>query len=487
MTDWKEKIASLATEIDAAIEVRNIESLTSHCGEIRMLISSEGNTPESVKSVLTYYLANIYQELGAQSSDRWNNTDYGNAIICHRKFYRYEKRAEQLLPQVIVNHANTLETLCRTFEAIPLWKKGIMHHGDAEEVGLFRLVTGLLWLSNHLYYEEHTHYYQLYAYNYAKKLISRESISHDGIRRSLLKGSNSTIDRFLRHVKDTLDSAPDLFHHSYTPKYSKEEKKYRSWCKDNILFINPLNDLENAFVVDHDVLKFPSYRAPVFEGPYLSASFSSMKNEYCYCRHLFYEGINKKYTKFTDKDKYLTDTLDGVVYEAYIEKIKSSLKGCFGVLDKVSRLLDRYYGLNSSDIAFNRQWFDRQNMLKDQNNPFLTALFWLSKDFSRHDEDQRRPSYWLEDSAFEVRELRNELEHGWVRVIDPESDSVPPWKKEHDYAYTITSTDLIDKGLYVLKQTRNALMYLCLAINCTEKIKAKEDKAIIVTEHVPLV
>lgn len=487
MSHWNEKIASLATDIYLYINSNDFDSLTIFCNEIKQLVSDESSTPENIKSILMYYLANIYQHLGAQNSDRWDNSDYGNAIICHRKFYRYKKRVEEFIPQIEVNHANILETLCRTFEAIPLWKKGTMYRGDAEEVGLYRLSTGLLWLSNHLYDEEHTNYYQLYAYNYIKKLIAKETIYHDGIRNSVRSDSNSIIGSFLRHVTNTFDLNTDLSQHSYSPKYSQEEKKYRAWCKDNILFINPLNDLESAWVVDHDSLNFPSYSTPVFEGPYLSASFSSIKNEYCYYRHLFYEGINKKYTKFTDNDKYLTDTLDGVIYEGHIEKIKNALKGCFSVLDKISRLLDKYYELDSSNIAFNRQWFDRHKKLKNQKNPFLTALFWLSKDFSQHDEDIKRPSYWLDDSAFEVRELRNELEHGWVRVIDPESDSFSPWTKDHDYAYTISSSDLSDKGIYVLKQTRNALMYLCLAINFTEKFKTNDDKAVTLSNQVPLV
>lgn len=487
MSDWNERIASLATDIDSFIDSNDHDSLARSCNEIKQLISAESDTPENSKSILTYYLANIYQQLGAQDSNRWNNSNYGNAIICHRKFYRYKKRDDEFLPQVEVNHANTLETLCRTFEAIPLWKKGTLHNGDAEEVGLYRLATGLLWLSNYLYDEEHTHYYQLYAYNYVKKLLDKETIYHDGIRNSVRSDSNSIVGHFLRHVKNTFETDLDLLLHSYSPKYSKEEKKYRAWCKDNTLFINPLNDLEAAWVVDHDVLNFPSYSTPVFEGPYLSASFSSIKNEYCYYRHLFYEGINKKYTKFTDKDKYLTDTLDGVIYEGNIEKIKNALKGCFSVLDKVSRLLDKYYKLSSTNIGFNRQWFDHQKKLKDQNNPFIIALFWLSKDFSQHGEDQRRPSYWLDDSAFEVRELRNELEHGWVRVVHPEYDSFTLWEKNHDYAYTITSSDLTDKGIYVLKQTRNALMYLCLAVNFTEKFKENDDKAVTLSNNVPLV
>jgi len=486
MNDWNEKIASFAENIDACIECDDVDALNEFSIELKKLISNEIEMPNVVKSILTYYLSNIYQHLGSGGAGRWNNQNYANAIICHRKFYKYEDRADELLPQVEVNHANTLEILCRTFEAIPLWRKGIAHYGDAEEVGLYRLATGLLWISHHLYDEEHIYYYQLYAYKYVSVLLGKESINNDAIKEEVRVGSGSYISGFLQHVKKSFDADPDLLAHSYKPIYSKEEKKYRSWCKDNVLFINPLNDLENAWVVDHDVLNFPSYRTRIFEGPYLSASFSSMKNEYCYYRHLFYEGSKKKYTKFTDKDKYLTDTLDGVVYEGYIEKIKNALKGCFSVLDKISRLLDKYYELNSSQIAFNRQWFDNQKTLKDQNNPFIIALFWLSKDFTQHDSDERRPSYWLDDSAFEVRELRNELEHGWVRVVNPEFESFLTWDNNHDYAYTITSDELNNKGMYVLKQTRNALIYLCLAINFTEKFTKNNDEVVAFSNKVPL-
>tara|TARA_R110000850_G_C9983155_1_gene466207 strand:- start:2206 stop:3669 length:1464 start_codon:yes stop_codon:yes gene_type:complete len=487
MSEWNEKMASFAENIDACIEREDIGCLARICDELKKAISYESEAPDIVKSVLTYYLSSIYQHLGSQSTDRWNNSNYGDAIICHRKFYRYVKRADELLPRIIVNHANTLETLCRTFEAIPLWKKGINHFGEAEEVGLYRLANGLLGISHYLYDEEHAYYYQLYAYKYAKQLLAKNTISHNGIRQSVGVDSDSHMGHFLRHAKDSFDADLDLLAHTYQPAYSKEEKKYRRWCKDNTLFINPLNDLENAWVVDHDVLNFPTYRTLAFEGPYLSASFSSIKNEYCYYRHLFYEGLNEKYTKFTDKNKYLTDTLDGVIYKGYVEKTKNAVKGCFSVLDKISRLLDKYYELNSSKISFNRQWFDAQAKLQDQNNPFLTALFWLSKDFSQHDKDERRPSYWLDDSAFEVRELRNELEHGWVRVVSHDFESLAIWNRNHDYAYTITSDELTDKGMYVLKQTRNALMYLCLAINFTEKATKKDDGAIILSNNVPFI
>lgn len=478
---------SLALDIDSAIDNERADLLIILSDQINRLTKDEKAGSDNLRSTLTFYLSNIYQFLGARSGDIWENPDYANAIICHRKFYRFKEYTENILHKVQINHANSLEYLCRVFEAIPLWKKGIVNPGEPQEVGLYRLASGLLNLSGHLYDDSHTYYYQLYSYKYLKALKSKGFFYHSGIQSSLAAGSGSLTSKFLEHVQDSFDSAPDLLGHDYTPRHAKEEMRYRAWCKDNVLFLNPLNDLDSAWVVDHDVLSFPPYRTPVSQGPYLSASFSSMKNEFCYYRHVFYEGTTKQYKRFIDKDKYLTDTLDGVIYEGHIEKVKSALRGCFSVLDKISRLLDKYYNLNSKNIAFNRQWFCQQKILQDQINPFLTALYWLSKDFSPHDGNELRPSYWLEDSAFEVRELRNELEHGWVRVVSDKKHQAAFWGNEHDYAYKLTSLELIEKGMYVLKQTRNALMYMCLAINHTEKNHPKKDDDIILSNDVPTI
>ncbi|SFO81858.1 hypothetical protein SAMN05216601_102316 [Ectopseudomonas composti] len=480
-------LSSLALDIDSAIDNERADLLITLSDQINCLINDKKTGSDNFKSTLTFYLSNIYQFLGARKGDAWDNPDYANAIICHRKFYRYNEHAENILHKVQVNHANSLEYLCRIFEAIPLWKKGIVNPGEPQEVALYRLASGLLNLSSYLYDDSHTYYYQLYSYNYLKKLKSKGFFYHSGIQSSFTPESDSLISKFIEHAQDSFDSDPDLLGHDYMPRHAKEEMRYRAWCKDNVLFLNPLNDLDSAWVVDHDVLGFPPYSTPVSEGPYLSASFSSMKNEYCFHRHVFYEGITKQYRRFIDKDKYLTDTLDGVLYNGHIEKIKSALRGCFSILDKISKLLDKYYNLNSKDVAFNRQWFSRQAILKDQANPFLTALYWLSKDFSPHDGKEQRPSYWLEDEAFEVRELRNELEHGWVRVVTEKNHHSLFWGNAHDYAYKVTSLELIDKGMYVLKQTRNALIYMCLAINHTEKNKPDKDDGITLSNRVPII
>ena len=90
MDGWTEKITFFARNIDTSIESDDIDSLKRFSEELKTIISNESEAPNIIKSKLTYYLSNIYQHLASHSSDRWNNPNYGNAIICHRKFYRYK-------------------------------------------------------------------------------------------------------------------------------------------------------------------------------------------------------------------------------------------------------------------------------------------------------------------------------------------------------------------------------------------------------------
>ncbi|WP_323933884.1 hypothetical protein [Aeromonas caviae] len=139
MEDLNEEVSSFAEKIDIFIECDDIKSLICFRDKLNETISTECNISETERSALTYYLANIFQHLGLKSNDRWDNSNYGNAIICHRKFYKYEAKASELLPQVEVNHANTLSTLGRTFEAIPLWKKALLILGMPKKLGFIDL------------------------------------------------------------------------------------------------------------------------------------------------------------------------------------------------------------------------------------------------------------------------------------------------------------------------------------------------------------
>jgi len=86
----------------------------------------------------------------------------------------------------------------------------------------------------------------------------------------------------------------------------------------------------------------------------------------------------------------------------------------------------------------------------------------------------------LEPDAQRIAEIRNHLEHSYLKVHSssnlwvPEVEHVPP----DPFSYRTTENDLRAKTLRVLKMARSALIYLSLAVHREERTKAgpKSDK-----------
>ena len=93
-------------------------------------------------------------------------------------------------------------------------------------------------------------------------------------------------------------------------------------------------------------------------------------------------------------------------------------------------------------------------------------MFWLSCDLTdtSHIKNWQTPN----PDASIFRELRNNLEHNWVRVADCENSI---WLGDHDYAFVLSKEQLETATLEVFRYTRTAIMYLILAIKYNEKQK----------------
>ena len=56
--------------------------------------------------------------------------------------------------------------------------------------------------------------------------------------------------------KDDLEDIPDTINFSLGT--TKKESKYRKWCLENQLFLNPLNDIVVENIASHDCLFLPT-------------------------------------------------------------------------------------------------------------------------------------------------------------------------------------------------------------------------------------
>ncbi|RDL13342.1 hypothetical protein DFO62_1371 [Serratia fonticola] len=486
MYDWNDFIAVLGDRLDVEIENENIPQIEKSISELIELVESS-DIPDPVKCVFLYFIFNLQQTKANIGPFEEKHTNYNAAIIAFKRLRGYpQSDCQYVIDKASTNAAILLgNKFGRVYEAIALWSKCLESDKESGIVANHALATSLIETSFLFESDELIYFYQLYAFKCISRLLSYSNLQKDNpeIYKSVQQDSSHFLRKFYDHAKNNIDKNENLQNYSASRKMKKSEEKYRKWSAENVLFLNPLNDLSNSDYVFNDMLSFPSYTVSLSVGPYLSAAFSAMCNEFCFYRFMYYESLNNLHPKYIDKEKLLINTLDSVCYDAACEKLKCAIRGCFSLLDKLIALLHNYMNLEGQP-SFTPNWFKRTK-LNQTDNKYISALYCLSKDFSPHENKTDRPSFWNEPNLKEIREVRNHLEHGWVRVIEFEELSEPIWESTHDYAYTITKESLLQKGLTVLQQTRNAIMYLQLAVSLNESTN-KDDSKIIMPIETPI-
>ncbi len=265
----------------------------------------------------------------------------------------------------------------------------------------------------------------------------------------------------------------------------ERERRYRRWCLDNTLFLNPLNDLGSHSIAARDVLSTPSIVVKLGEGPYYQGFYNQMKQEYVSARWLFYEATNSTKPHFSDRGVLLMNTLDYPAYSLAVEKAKSAFRTTFSVLDKIAFFINKYFALSirENEVAFRRIWYISQRrdkglkplFRKNENLP-LRGLFWLSKDLY-----ENRPGFRdaLDPDAQDLTSIRNHGEHMYLKLHDgmwrgPASIRDPSNRGLADtLAHSMYRVDFEQKTLRLLKLVRAAMIYLSLAVRREEGHRAE--------------
>lgn len=265
---------------------------------------------------------------------------------------------------------------------------------------------------------------------------------------------------------------------------SENEIKYRKWCLENRLFMNPLNDLGPYPIAGRDILTTPSMTLDVGVGPYYQGFYNQMKQEFVSSRYLYYEGINSAEPHFSDKEVFLFNTLDYPAYSLAVEKLKSAYRTTYSIFDKIAYFLQDYFKFEEGKIYFSRIWYEKQRKkkglrkcFKNRKNWLLRGLFWLSKDLF-----ENKPGFknLIEPDARKLHDIRNHLEHKYLKLHLSDWTPINQDKEEikngltDTLAYSLSRKDFEEKTLRLLKLVRAALIYLSLSIHSEEQ--KKKDK-----------
>ncbi len=264
---------------------------------------------------------------------------------------------------------------------------------------------------------------------------------------------------------------------------TEEERDYRHWCLVNCLYLNPSNDLGRYTVATTDSMGLAAHVVPVDAPQTFGSFFDQMKQEYVSARWLLYEGLIVKRPHFSDRDVFLQATEPRPSLSLAIEKVKSAYRISYSLFDKVGFFTNAYMalGIPEREISFRTLW--RSGEKKPIRREFdltsnwgFCALYWLAKDFFEKANDEV-----AEPQARGLSDIRNYIEHKYLRVTVAESPTVPP----DDLALMVSRQQFESKAMHLLKLARSALIYLAIGVRFEEQ-RREPSRTGVPVEEIPL-
>ena len=212
-----------------------------------------------------------------------------------------------------------------------------------------------------------------------------------------------------------------------------------------------------------------------------------MKQEYVSARYRLYRATHEDDPAFIMRDVLMLDCGEGQALGHYTEELRSTFRSSYAIFDKIGLFLNDYLQLriDTRNVYFRGVWYERSNCgnteirreIQDRRNLPLRGLYYLSKDL--YDEDFKDVA---EPHAAHLAQLRQQIEHRFLSFLhygEKESTETHQW---------ISTDDFRDRALHLLKMTREALIYVSLAMHVEEhsrKESQRNDNGKIVPPLIP--
>lgn len=456
----------LADAIDAAAADKSaLEVLETEAKSIRGLEPSQ-------EALLWYFRSNIQaslQNLEDPTSWDWRQRFRERQILYLRRARShpgYPKLNPLARAQATTNLANTLNNLGRSVEAIELYDEAL----KAEP--RFAMALGNRGLARarfaaEIYDKRHAGAILVSASDDLAAAIASGAI-WDGDypeARHLFSSKAKQIDAAvggIEKLRKTIDWD------GFSLGKTKAERKFRAWCLQRRLFVNPLNVIEARPFAATDRITLPAHNAKIEDPPHFIAWYNQLKQEFAAARFLCFEGEISDHPHFADNDLALVDTQDFPAFGLSYEKTRLAFRCAYGILDKVAGFINAYFQLNEppEKVSIRSIWRKGKVLPRPEfatmQNLHLRGLYWLAMDVIGDvpsDQDSITPD------AAHLKALRNALEHRCLilRVFD----SGQPMG-------VVETTDVETFRLHtlqILKLARAALLYLPLAVHREEALR----------------
>lgn len=491
------RIDQLGALIDAANDTNDLE-LMQKCIKV---IGSCGELDDKRHGcMLHYFHANalgwLYVHRRSGDNTRsWIQPDNTAQIYQLRSAIAHEgfaKHPPEFRARIHSNLGNSFSKTGRIHDALEQWRKALVLD-PMLAMAQGNLSGALLNYGYNLYDLEH------------KEWISVEGRSQ--LREAVAIGTHGATffeaaERFrkmLEAVEIGLDQYgvernPDLaWMDEFSLGRSAQERRYRRWCLDNRLFLNPMNDAYTQPVAAADSLSLPTHRADGAGVSYLAA-FNQLKQEYIYARWCMFSGQDHGKIHMADREVILSSNADTARYSIAIEQVKAGYRGAYSLLDKVAYFVcDRWdIDANRKEADFARLWRTKPKKgvettirpeFEGSDNIWLHALYSLSEDIFNENVRQN-----ASPDAQELHLVRNCLEHRFFKIVWDRIESEETSMHHDRLSEQMTLDEFQGKALRVLTMARSAIMYLCLAMHRAEEQRKDDDDTLSVSfgvSHIP--
>ena len=476
-----EDLLQLGKQIDAANDARDKTALQ---GLIRECHDRLEVATGKQRVYLLYYEANAHAGIYNVNATNnayawgWDRTETIDEILALRQAIQepaFDEIDDTFQCRIRTNLGSRLNNLGRAVAAIEQWD-AVLQHNQKFAMALGNRALGITYYGRRLYDQGHG-VIMLDIARAGYNAALSEAAEWDAVEQShfapYFQAKRDEIDAFLRAVE---------FEHLYDLDQwplgdDDKERRYRRWCLDKKLFLNPLNDVLNLSVAATDVLHLPDHTYQIDETPRFVGYYNLLKQEYVSSRYHLYSAMNEAANCFLNRDVLLFDIEDGSVYGYHTEELKAAFRSAYAIFDKIGLFLNDYYtiGLKPREVNFRNVWSEKPKGAKEhrlrpifhgKENWSLRGLYFLSKDlFDEEFNDAAEPD------AARLSDLRNRTEHRFLGLQQFGSDMT----SGTDIHSLISLNSFQENALRMLRMAREALIYLSLAMHQEEQIRNEKN------------
>ena len=417
--------------------INNISLLKS--GIQQMLTLNIDNEKDAIKVAYYMVLAEAHRNCITISPKGFVNFE-NDDVIMHIQYLRmalhYSSQHKDLENIQLINLGNALNNVKRHSEAIRCWKRVLINRHYSSESIISTVLSNL-----------GTCEYDIVPFLSAKELmldcfkIARCHLSEALGCSSTQKDQKAKVRYFLQQIQN---EEIYVFNHrnrvlEQICERNDNSKEFITWCLSNTLFLNPFNDVTDTDRAAYDTIS-KSFESLEID-PYIVSCFQELTTQFTYSRQILYETYEQK-----DDNKN-----------------KDSYRIAYSIFDKLAGLIDIYFdlGLNRAILSYNKIWFTKngkKNIVNEKllstDNPYLIALYWISRDLFLEGQPSSDPE------AMDIAKCRNYIEHRFVNIVEQDV-----FREQHNNSQLqIGRNVLYQKNLKLHVLVRSALIYFYCAV-----------------------